>query len=272
MAVPKYDEMFNALLNALHKLGGSASNAEIEEKAAEILALSEDDINDIHRGNRTKFSYRLAWARTYLKNFDIIENSARGIWSLTQKGLKTTYVDKEEVNAYVKNLSYDKESIDEEVEEEEEWKIRLLEKIMEISPTSFERLCQRILRECGFEKVQVTGRSGDGGIDGHGIFKLGGLLSLHVIFQCKRWRGNVSSKEIRDFRGAMAGRTDKGLFITTGNFTRDAKTEAGREGAPKIDLIDGQKLVEKMKELELGINIKREEEVEIDKDWFKEFD
>lgn len=173
MVVPKYDEMFNALLSALHKLGGSASNAEIEEKAAEILALSEEDINDIHRGNRTKFSYRLAWARTYLKNFDIIENSTRGIWSLTQKGLKTTYVDKEEVNNYVRNLSYDRESIDEEIEEEEEWKIRLLEKIMGISSASFERLCQRILRECGFEKVQVTGKSGDGGIDGKGIFKLG---------------------------------------------------------------------------------------------------
>jgi len=272
MAVPKYDDMFNALLKALHELGGSASNAEIEEKTAKILNLSENDINEIHRGNRTKFSYRLAWTRTYLKNFNIIENSARGIWSLTIKGGKTTQVNKEEVNSYVKNLKYDKDSIDEEVEEEEEWKIKLLEKIMDISPDSFERLCQRILRECGFEKVEVTRRTGDGGIDGYGVFKLGGLLSLHVIFQCKRWKGNVSSKEIRDFRGAMTGRTDHGLFITTGNFTRDAKDEANRDGAPKIDLINGNSLVEKMKELKLGVNIEQEEKVEINKNWFDIFE
>lgn len=270
MVVPKYDEMYNALLKALHELGGSASNAEIEEKTAKILNLSEKELNEIHRGNRTKFSYRLAWTRTYLKNFDIIENSTRGIWSLTLKGSNTIKVNKEEVNNYVKNLKYDKESIDEEIEEEEEWKIKLLEKIMDISSGSFERLCQRILRECGFEKVEVTRRTGDGGIDGHGVFKLGGLLSLHVIFQCKRWKGNVSSKEIRDFRGAMTGRTDHGLFITTGNFTRDAKDEAERDGAPKIDLIDGNSLVEKMKELKLGVQL--EEDVNIDKEFFNSFD
>jgi len=269
MPVPKYDEMFNALLKALHKLGGSASNSEIEEETANILGLSETEVNEIHRGNRTKFSYRLAWARTYLKNYGVIENSARGIWSLTPKGSATNFVDKDEVTNYVKNIQYDKESIDEEVEGEEAWKVLLLEKILNISPEAFERLCQRILRESGFEKVEVTRRTGDGGIDGRGVFKLGGLLSLHVIFQCKRWKGNVSSKEIRDFRGAMAGRTDHGLFITTGNFTRDAKEEAVRDGVPKIDLIDGEDLIGKMRSLKLGVQI--EDNVRVDKEFFEGF-
>ena len=271
MSVPKHDDMFDALLKAMQALGGSGSNAEIEDKVVEILDLTEEEINEIHRGNKTKLSYRLAWTRTYLKNFGILENSARGVWSLTAKGSKTSSLNKEEVNSYVNNLRFNKESVEEEAEEEDGWKIELLEKIMGITPDAFERLCQRILRESGFSKVEVKGRSGDGGIDGVGVYKLGGLLSLHVIFQCKRWRGNVPSKEIRDFRGAMSGRTDKGLFITTGTFTRDAKLEAKRDGAPQIDLIDGEELIKKMKGLGLGVNVKMEEDIEIDNRFFESF-
>lgn len=268
MVVPNYDDMFNALLTALHQLGGSASNTEIEQKVAENLKLTEEQINEMHRGNRTKFSYRLAWTRTYLKNYGLIENSSRGIWSLTKKGLETKEVNKEEVNHFVKGLNYNSESIDEEIEENEKWKTDLLNTLIELDPSAFERLCQRILRESGFEEVKVTGRSGDGGIDGEGTYKLGGLLSLKVIFQCKRWKGSVPSKEIRDFRGTMVGRTNKGLFITTGTFTKDAKDEAERDGTFTIDLIDGEKLLDKIKELSLGMKISTKEEIDIDKEWF----
>lgn len=280
MAVPKYDEMYNALLKALQELGGSASISEMEEKVVGILRLSEEDLDEIHRRNQTKFSYRLAWTRTYLKNYGALENSSYGVWSLTPKGTKIFKVSREEVNNFVKNkFKGSVSSIEEETDEGKTpetakgiWEDELLENIMKLSPPSFERLCQRILRESGFEKVKVVGRVGDGGIDGTGIFKLGGLLSMPVIFQCKRYRGNVVSKEIRDFRGAMSGRTDKGLFITTGNFTRDAKLEAIREGVPLIDLIDGEKLVQKMKELGLGVNIVQEEKVEINDEWFEGFE
>lgn len=268
MTVPHYDEMFNALLEVLRKLGGSASNTEMESGVADILKLTEEQINEMHRGNRTKFSYRLAWTRTYLKNYGLIENSSRGVWSLTEKGLKTTRVDKEEVNAFVKGLSYDSESVDEKIEEQENWKTGLLETLTNLDSSAFERLCQRILRESGFEEVKVTGRTGDGGIDGEGIYRLGGLLSLKVIFQCKRWKGGVPVKEIRDFRGSMVGRTNKGLFITTGTFTREAKDEAERDGTFTIDLIDGEKLINKIKELGLGLEISMKEEVLIKKDWY----
>jgi restriction system protein len=114
----------------------------------------------------------------------------------------------------------------------------------------------------------VTGRTGDGGIDGKGIVRISGFLSFHVIFQCKRYKKTVTPSEIRDFRGAMQGRTDKGLFITTGSFTREATKEATRDGAPPIDLIDGELLCDKLKELNLGVITKKVESIEIDEDWF----
>ena len=277
MAVPTYDDLFNPVLQALHELGGSGSNSEIDDKVAQLLKLTEEEINEIHLGNRTKLGYRLAWSRNYLKRYGLLENSSRGVWALTAKGKEVKSVDKKEVNKVVKSLDQ-AGSIESEVEEGKNpesvtklWQEELLENIMTLTPEAFERLCQRILRESGFVQVEVTGRSGDGGIDGRGIIKMGGLLSFHIIFQCKRYSGSVPSKEIRDFRGAMVGRADKGLFITTGTFTRDSKTEASRDGAPPIDLIDGEELVEKMKELGLGTNVKTQEVVEIDKEWFKSF-
>jgi restriction system protein len=88
------------------------------------------------------------------------------------------------------------------------------------------------------------------------VVRLGGLLSFHMIFQCKRYRGSVGSSIIRDFRGAMVGRADKGLIITTGSFTADARREAQRDGAPPIDVIDGEVLIEKLKELGLGVEVR----------------
>ena len=140
--------------------------------------------------------------------------------------------------------------------------------IQSLKPDAFERLAQRILRENGFTKVQVTGRSGDGGIDGVGILRVN-LLSFHVSFQCKRYQGSVGSSHIRDFRGAMIGRGDKGLFITTGNFTADARKEASRDGAPAIDLIDGEELCDLLKSLKMGVQTEMVEKVTLKPEWFK---
>ncbi len=273
MAIPKYDDLFNPLLQSLHEFGGSSSIEEMDDKVGEILKLSDKDINEIHRGNRTKLGYRLAWARNYLKRYGLLENSSRGVWSLTLTGNKTKSVNKSEVNKVVKGFSLkSQDKIDEpSTQETLGWEEELLNLIKELSPSEFEKLCQRILREAGFTQVTVTGKSGDGGIDGRGVFKMGGLLSFHVIFQCKRYKGSVSSQQIREFKGTMSGRDDKGLFITTGTFTREAKQEASRDGSIQIDLVDGEELVNKMKELRLGVDVKMEEIVEIDKDWFKVF-
>ena len=137
---------------------------------------------------------------------------------------------------------------------------------------AFERLVQRMLRESGFTQVEVTGRSGDGGIDGSGIVRINGLLSFRVLFQCKRYKGSVGPNEIRDFVGALTGRADRGLFITTGTFTPKAVREATRDGiADKltIDLIDGNAFAEKLREPHLGVLTRAIEVVDIEETWFK---
>lgn len=278
MAVPKFDDFFNPLLKAMHKLGGSASVAEQEDEVAAILKLSDRDVAEIHRGSRTKVSYRLAWARNWLKHYGVLDNSARGIWALTPLGQQTDAVDKsvvkKAVNASLRSQHAGEQSAlalqQSDELAEDTWEDGVLDTIRRVSPSAFERLCQRVLRESGFIHVEVTGRVGDGGIDGKGVVRVGGLLSFHVIFQCKRYQGSVSSSSVRDFRGAMVGRADKGLFITTGTFTKDARTEAQRDGAPPIDLIDGETLVAKLKELRLGVRVttKMIEQVEIDQAFF----
>ncbi len=279
MSIPKYDALFNPLLQAIHNLGGSASVSEQEDEVATILKLTDEEVAEIHRGNRTKLSYRLAWARNYLKRYGLIDNSSRGVWALTTEGRKRQSLDKNEVKKYVQSLSKQNNDgpsgqillLEDNELQEATWEDELLEVVKLMSPDGFERLCQRLLRESGFIQVEVTGKTNDGGIDGKGVVRIGGLLSFHVIFQCKRYQGSVSSSIVRDFRGAMVGRADKGLLITTGTFTKDARAEAQRDGAPPIDLIDGEALVQKLKELRIGVQVKEKvvEEVIIDSSYFK---
>lgn len=269
--IPKRSELSVVTIEALKKLGGSGSISEIYEEVIKLLNLPDKIVNLLHKtntgipDNRTELEYELAWARTHLKKKGLIEKSSRGIWALID------YSQTEQETIEKIDKAEEKEPLDEDnIDEEFKWKNDLL-KVMteEISPAEFERLIQRILRESGFEQVEVTGRTNDGGIDGRGIARINGILSFHILFQCKRYKNSVSSKEIRDFRGAMVGRTDKGLFVTTGKFTREAIKEANRDGAPIIDLVDGEKLAEKLKELKLGIEIIMVEKVIVNKEWFR---
>lgn len=281
--MPTFDELFSPLIKALRELGGSGSIEEIYAKTVEIAGLSEDVLSQMHdpeKSNMTEVGYRLAWARTYLKKYGLLENSSRGIWSLTAKGTSAEAVDSAEVLRVVRTLDKqepakkqpkksDEPEIGKELPEEERWKDKLnVVLTQQLSPQGFERLVQRILRESGFVAVEVTGRTGDGGIDGKGIARINGFMSFHVLFQCKRYKGSVGSSEIRDFRGAMVGRADKGLFITTGTFTPAAVKEATRDGAPPIDLVDGDELAEKLKELSLGVTTELVPRVVVNPDWF----
>ena len=271
-----FDEFLNPVLEALRALGGSGTNEEINNRVAELTHIPATQLEILHnpeKGGMTEFEYRMMWTRTYLKYYGMIDNSSRGVWSLTSKGNSIQKVDEKGVIRFVREKMKERQS-DQESEEpnkQVEWQEELLEVISKMSPDGFERLTQRLLRESGFVQVEVTGQTGDGGIDGHGIMRLGGLLSFHVIFQCKRWKKPVGASEVRDFRGAMVGRADKGLLITTGAFTKEAIREATRDGAPAIDLIDGDQLVEKLKGLSLGVQINKieVEQIQIDKEWFK---
>ncbi|EAW34657.1 restriction endonuclease [Lyngbya sp. PCC 8106] len=289
MFIPAHTDLFQPTLNALKSLGGSGNNQEIYDKVCELENFSEEQQSVLHKeGPQTEISYRLAWAKSYLKIYGVIESVRRGVWSLTEKGRNLTSIDPKKVQRFVqlntrqKRQDNSSNNLDNNIEEKaliqdgEEsldlvesnvWVEKLLQVLQKLSPDAFERLCQRLLRESGFVKVEVTGKRGDGGIDGIGVLKIG-LLSFQVFFQCKRYIGSVGSSEIRDFRGAMVGRTDKGLLITTGTFTRSAQQEATRDGAPAIDLIDGEQLCQLLKDLKLGIETKTIEVIEINQTWF----
>lgn len=261
-ALPHRNDLMKPTVEAIKALGGSGSVDEIVEKVISLLEIPDELVIQPYvskRGNedgRTQLEYELAWVRTYLKQLGILENSTRGVWALTGRELNA--------DSIVTSVAVEKAapSVD--------WRERINTFLVEtLSPAAFERLVQRMLRETGFTQVEVTGRTGDGGIDGKGIAKINGILSFRIVFQCKRYRGSVGAGEIRDFRGAMQGRADKGLFITTGYFTRDAVREATRDGAIAIDIIDGEKLAEKLKELGLGVRIEHVEKVMLDEEWFK---
>lgn len=272
--IPQYHELIWPALQAISELGGSASIGEIVETVVKREHFSDSQQAVLHNnGPETEIGYRLAWARTYLKGMGLLTNSARGVWSLTDEGTALltdpTATDAERQrrvrdlwSVYVTEVrkarktkpAQDKDEPDAgEQTEERSWKEQLLDQLMSMAPGAFERLVQRLLREADFDSVNVTGKSGDGGIDGLGVYRLG-LVSFPVFFQCKRYSGSVSPGHVRDFRGAMAGRGDKGLLITTGSFTADAKKEATRDGASPIDLIDGDRLCDLLKQYELGVH------------------
>ena len=271
--VPRRDDFLDPILAALHELGGSASRGELKNKVIENMGLSPDQTR-----------YNVGFSISRLKQLGFIDNSERGVWSLTAKGWETQHVDSKEIERLVrqqrearKQAQTEKEaaltekvenSAEDPADETASWREDLLDTLQNIPPDTFERLCQRLLRESGFIEVEVTGKSGDGGIDGHGIIRLAGLISFPVLFQCKRYSGSVGASVVRDFRGAMVGRAEKGLILTTGRFTIEAQREATRDGATPIDLIDGELLMDKMKELKLGVSAKMVEVVEVDRDWF----
>lgn len=257
---------------------------EMEEAMAEAMALPDEIRAVPHKnGPQTQFEYELAWVRTNLKKVGALENSERGVWPLTAKGAAMSDAEIRSIPKILREQARLRRmerlsggtapngvdaSEDQDEEAELPWKDKLLEAMLAIAPDAFERLCQRILRESGFTKVEVTGRSGDGGIDGTGVLRVN-LLSFHVLFQSKRHRGSIGTGVVRDFRGAMVGRTDKGLIITTGTFTPDARREATRDGAPAIDLIDGDALCDLLKQLKIGVAIRLVEHVEVDSEHFQ---
>lgn len=277
-SVPTFDSMLLPTIQALQILDGSGTTEEIYEKVVQILNLPDNVLEILHGStSQSEVAYRLGWSRTYLKKYGLLQNSSRGVWSLASTSVNLANLDAREIVKAVRDAEKNKITVSnptnvsvESIEtlEELSWHQQLHQILRSLEPSAFERLAQRLLRESGFIHVQVTGKSGDGGIDGVGIVRVSGFLSFHVLFQCKRYQGSVTAGQIRDFRGAMQGRTDKGLFITSGTFTRDAIKEATRDGAPPIDLIDGEQLVQRLKELSLGVKVIMIESVEVGKDWF----
>lgn len=276
---PSYKHFFEPTLKALEMLGGSGSNEEIYKKVLEITNLSKEVVEEMHTFTMSEVEYKLMWARTYLKNFGAVENSKQGVWALTVKGtkmLKTGEINPKEISRFTNKKhgqeasETDTETDDVPEEEKKDWREQVSDILRNMNPYSFEKLAQRLLRECGFSEVRVTKKSGDGGIDGIGTLRIQGIFSFNVAFQCKRYKGKVGAEEIRNFRGSLEQNIEKGVLITTGTFTQDAKEEASNPGRRLIDLMDGEELIDKLAEYNIGL--KEVKSYEIDEDFFNSLD
>ena len=280
---PQFYELIHPIFRALKTLGGSGSNSEILEQVIKDLKLPDHIVNTTHLGNEnmSELMYRSHWAKTYMKKYGIIENSARAVWSI-----KPDYTDKDipDAKSIVKAVSKPKEIMRDDIgvqhiedmqdtndadmpDELKPWREKLADILKTMDPYGFERLAQRVLRECGFTQVEVTKKSADGGIDGTGKLRINGIFSFNVAFQCKRYAGQVGAAEIRDFRGSLTTDIEKGVMITTGTFSKAAKEEASNPGKQQIDLIDGEDFISKI--AEYGIGVKPVTIYEIDEDFFK---
>ena len=278
-AIPNYATLIEATFSALKMLGGSGKNDEINSKVAEILELSNEvqDIPHLNSSSLSEVNYRCAWARTILKNYGASENSARSVWTIKPEFTGIDSVDGAIVEKF-RNIKSEKtqkfNTAEEKMEEQgvdvpeevKPWRKRLYEVLINMDPYGFERLTQRVLRECGFTNVVVTKKSGDGGIDGTGKLKINGIFSFNIAFQCKRYQGSVGAGDIRDFRGSLTTDIEKGVFITTGSFSKPAIEEASNPGKQQIDLIDGEEFITKL--AEFGIGVKEVKDYEIDEQFF----
>jgi restriction system protein len=273
----EFVKWFGPLLDALRELGGSAKPREASDKIAENLNLHDDKLDELLDSGQSRFYNQVAWARQYLAWEGLLDTSQHGIWTLSPKGETTSLTDEQsreiflkwvEIHRKARQDKSETEIIQEQEENEPEDvqpqnKPDLLQVLQSLTPSGFERICQRLLRESGFEKVVVTGQSHDGGIDGFGTLEMNPFVSFKVLFQCKRYKGTVSRAQVGDFRNAMIGRAEKGIIMTTGTFSADAIKEANREGAPQVELVDGEKLVEMFKRVELGVKPKVIYEVDL---------
>src|SRR5437867_2856140 len=276
---------FGPVLDALRGLGGSGTPDEVVERIAEDLKLSDDLQNELLPSGEPRYRNQVAWARFYLVREGLLDSSRRGVWSLTERGRSTTLTHQQAREIFLKWVRIfqeqrrGKESKPHAPEEfvaeatgtdPSEYQSAVADILLKLPPAGFERLCQRVLREAEFTQVVVTGSSGDGGIDGYGTLSVNPLVSFKVLFQCKRFSKSVTPSHVRDFRGGMAGRADKGIILTTGAFTAEARREASRDGVPPIELIDGEKLINMLAQLELGLRPVKT--YEVDHAFFKEFD
>jgi restriction system protein len=284
---PEFLGFVAPIVKTLKDLGSSGTAGEVTDRVIERLKLSEAEQARTTSNGQSRVRNQIAWARFYLVKAGFLDASQRGVWALTELG-SASKLDAESVYELFKAVQKGfprKESqrsgpatVEHDVDESEapepaneDYRSHLLAVLRSLPPAGFERICQRLLRESGFQQVVVTGRASDGGIDGHGVLEINPLVTLRVLFQCKRYRDGaaVTPSQVRDFRGAMQGRADKGLILTTGTFTSEARKEATRDGVPPIELVDSEKLIHMFARAQLGL--RPIQTFELDAGFFEEF-
>jgi restriction system protein len=279
----EFTRWMGPLLDALRALGGSAKPQEVSRWIARELSLPSEITEATLKSGANRFHNQVQWARQYLVWQGSMDDSRRGTWTLSPLGWKThldedaartLFLDRVKIQQAERKqhatteIRVESKTPDTEPPEELQ-DLGLLDVLKSLPPYGFELICGRLLREHGFEEVEVTQRSRDGGIDGYGLLRLSAFVSLRVAFQAKRYKDVVSRSAVGEFRNALLGRAEKGVFITTGRFTQDAETEATRDGVVPIELIDGEQLVELFHDKLIGVKPKTV--YEVDHAFFDEF-
>ena len=287
---PKFVGYFQPVLDGLKALGSSAKPKEVYSWIAENHDIPIDELEGTTRGGQSKFENKVGWARFYLVKAGFIDAKERGVWVLTEKGREAnlTHDDAYREFKYIQDNFKENERKDrssksksavadedasapDELEylNQDEIQERLVKILRRTSPKGFEELSARLLRHIGFENVKVTGEQGDQGVDGEGYLLINRFVRTKVMFQCKRYEGSVGPDKIRDFRGAIQGRAERGIFLTTGTFTKGAKEEAARENTTAIELVDIDRLLELLIEENLGV--KETKALKIEPDFFSAY-
>ena len=280
----EFTRWMGPLLDALKKLGGSGTPQEVSEAIAEQFKLPDKKREELTPSGIPRFHNQVCWARQYLVWEGYLESSKRGVWQLSSTGAKKNIDNEEARKIFIKwvdihakkrkekkqqdtkknSFPLSEEVYDDVVQKSDSYKEELISILRSLAPRGFEELCLLLLRENGFENLKLTGRGRDGGIDGISTLRINPFVSFKVLFQCKRYnyKNSIKREQIGDFRNAMLGRADKGIFITTGYFSTEAEREANRDGAPPIELVDCDKLIEMFEKTELGLKATITYEVE----------
>lgn len=304
MAIPDFQSIMLPFLKSVEN-GDEYSTSSIYERVASHFKLSEDELNQfLPSGNQKIFYNRVFWAKAHLKMAGLIENTKRGYFKITKDGKAALAQNPNLINlkylrqfpTYLENIGKGKEqtniqignenTIENEAETPEErlensyliinnsLSIEILNKVKSGTPAFFEQLVVELLVKMGYggtisEAGKTIGKSGDEGIDG--IIKEDRLGLDLIYIQAKKWEGTVGRPEIQKFLGALVAQgAKKGVFITTGKFSKEA-----RDFNPKVDarlvLIDGEQLTKYMIDFNLGVNIQQTYEIKrMDNDYFED--
>lgn len=273
----RYLRMYAPLVEELKRIGGAGTPKEVIPLVLDTFEFSDTELTETTKSGANRSENEVRWAAAYLKEYGFLRADTQGVWTLTDEGWKVEMsieFGRELRKKWHKSRSRNSKIKEPEVEIEDPEELpderkSVLQVLQELPPEGFERFCQQLLRHIGFQAVVVTGKSGDGGIDGNGVFQMNQLISIKVLFQCKRYQGAVSPSEVRDFRGAMQGRTEMGIFLTTGTFSKLAKEEATRDGVPPIQLVDGTRLKELIEDRQFGVRPRTE--YDVDEKFFDQF-
>jgi restriction system protein len=242
------------LLEALVSLGGSARPKKIYPLVtAKFPQLTEEDLSATLKHGEKRWNNKIQWTRQALITAGDMESPERGVWAITEQGRKR--LAKNGPGPVERPSSAAASLVDLYETYDLQFRSKLLDRLYELSPTQFEHFARQLLTAYGFVQMTVTQVAKDGGLDGHGMLKVG-LARMAVAFQCKRWEGNVPRPEVDKFRGAIQGEFEQGLFFTTSDFTKGATEASIKKGAVPIILLNGESIIDLMIEKEFGVQKK----------------